>query len=384
MMKDVDALGYDDPEERDAAAARLVAAGDAIRPVLEQALASPDSEVAGRAREVMRRWETAKEDARRRFWKEKARAVQLSWDRARIYEFLKQVRPSDPRWPVSPSSAGYSYDGDPMTYYDLHSLDETFNLYVVWNDEHVRNGIRSYEVVGFPDLRGWMEPDLYDSIAALHRVRECDSVLLIRAVNALRPLGKGNAVRALRAYYDLALRLRPADRHKHDVDELRLRPVVELLFASVAGKSSIPDWLRIDLAVECDIPLSVKREPIGRSGPPPDVLAHLEFAASPTSAIRARPLRPTASPLEAINRLIEAGRWEALGVPGERELWEWRGVPGKALGAVYHLFPANSIDPHWDCCHRATAKESWRKIVEQARSLGIAWDPEREDFVAAR
>src|SRR4029077_16688227 len=104
-----------------------------------------------------------------------------------------------------------------------------------------RQGIRSTEVVGFPDALNRLAPELRDSVAAIHRSPspqrglEFSPLRLIRAVNSLHALGKENALKALWAYDRIARELSLEDRTKYHVDEYRILPIVHLLFESPPG-----------------------------------------------------------------------------------------------------------------------------------------------------
>jgi hypothetical protein len=280
----------------------------------------------------------------------------------------------------------------------LYSLDDTYSLHVVWKDSAARRGIRSADVVGLPDLRHRIDPDLFDAVSAIHRSPSAqgglgfDPLPLIRAVNALQPLGKEKALKALRAYCTLARKLSYAEVRKYSVDEYRILPIVQILFESPSGHMpefalggpDVPSpgkdlWPLFPLAVVQDVPFMVVSGYF-LAGRPQDAEDHLRLDLGP---LRSSPLSPRATALEAADELTESGAWKALKLqPGEvgRKRWQIRHQALRLMASIFSLLPEESSS---DCCVDPTETQ-WRAAVARARSAGVVWSPELHDFILGR
>ena len=75
-------------------------------------------------------------------WKEKTSAIRSEWGRKELGEFLEGIRVPSPHRPAFLNGGGFSVAGGPLTFFDVHSLDETYALYVVWKTENSAQGIR--------------------------------------------------------------------------------------------------------------------------------------------------------------------------------------------------------------------------------------------------
>src|SRR5437868_2994399 len=80
-------------------------------------------------------------------WQEKTRAIRNSWTRTELQAFLDSIRVPDPQQQILLDGGGFGAGSGPMTYFNLYSLDDTFALYVIWENPGARQGIRSTEVV---------------------------------------------------------------------------------------------------------------------------------------------------------------------------------------------------------------------------------------------
>jgi len=324
----------------------------------------------------------APQDAKRQAWIEKTRAIPSSWGRKELDGVAAHV-----------DGGGFSAESVPMTYFDLYELDETFTLYVVWNGQDVREGIRSTEVVSFQDLRPRVDPELFEAVAAIHRSPsaqrglEFNPVRLIRAVNVLQALGKEKALKALWAYVHLAGELPVADGFKYQVDEYRVLPVARLLFNGPpfvlgAGDISPPEgkeWPLFPIVVVQDLPfMLVSGYILAGRGQSAD-----EYLRGTAGSLREAPLAPRVTALEAADELTQSETWKALRLgPGNegRKRWQLRAQALRALSPVFTRRPEETSN---DCCVDPTEPQ-WRATLERAKSAGILWCPELQEFIIGR
>lgn len=335
---------------------------------------------------------------RRTLWRERVRGIRPEFDRKDIEAFLDSVRVPAAHRPPYLSGGGFSDEDHPMTHFELYSLDETFALYLVWKGEPAKDGIRSAEVVAFEDLKSRVDPALWDAVEAIHRSPSgqqglgFDPVCLIRAVNALQPLGKEKALEALRAYDRLAGELSFADHHKYQIDEYRILPIVQLLFESPAGSMppfalgagdlappEPPHCPLFPLVLSQDVPFMLVTG-YTLAGIPEMAADRLKLKLGP---IRSAPLSPRVTALEAADDLIRSEAWAALGLQAGqagRKRWELRRQALRALSTVFAPRPEETTN---DCCVDPTETQ-WRATVARASSSGVLWSPEIQDFILGR
>lgn len=338
---------------------------------------------------------------RRAYWREQAAGAFACRSRGDLERFLDRIRVLPPRRPRHAGGGSYSLRGGATVYDDLYPLDETDDLYVVWNDRDPEKGIRSVEVVGFPDLRARIKPEHFDALQAVHRSPTAgnswsfDPVLLIRAVNAVRSLG-AEAVPALKAYADLARKLPFEESRKYSLDEYRLFPIVQLhsrapapfkLGAALVAAPGADTWPLFPLVLEQDVPFSVVPG-YDLGGKPEDVVGRLGSA----FALRAAPLAPAVDPVAAVEALTASPRWAALAAAAEpwtpeqmtRGMKELkRLVRRQAVEALAPVYRPSEDDASGSCCGDPSEAD-WRRVVEEVRALGLRWDPARQDFVRSR
>ena len=332
-------------------------------------------------------------------WTERIQAaIQLSWGRKELENLLDEIRTPGTQRPSRLDGGGFSIDAAPMTFYDLYSLDETFSLYVVWRGEDARRGIRSMEVVGLPDLGRRIDPELVEAVAAIHRSPSAErglefgSLRLIRAVNALQLLGKEKALKALWAYDRLAHDLSYEERQKYQVDEYRILPLVRLLFEGPGGRrppfllgaGDVADpgddsWPLFPIVLVQDVPFMMVSG-YALAGKAQSASAHLRGELGP---MRAAPLAPRATPLDAADELTQSAVWKSLKLgPGNEGRKKWQ-IRRQALGAVASIFALRPEESSNDCCVDPTETQ-WRAAVERAASSGLIWSPEIQDFILGR
>jgi hypothetical protein len=322
-------------------------------------------------------------DPQRQAWIEKAGSIPASWGRKDLDAFGPHL-----------DGGGFSVGSAPLTAFDLYELDETFALYVVWKDLDVQRGIRSTEVVAFKDLRSRIDPDLYDAVLAIQRSPsaqrglEFDPLRLIRAVNALQALGKEKALKALRAYERLDGDLSQEERRKYQVDEYRILPIARLLFETAppfalgAGDVAAPEggaWPQFPIVLAQDVPfMMVSGYTLAGKGQ-----RAAEYLKSSFGPLRAAPLAPRGTALEAADELTQSAAWASLrlGAGNEgRKRWQIR---RQALGALSAIFAPRPEETSNDCCVDPTETQ-WRATVARAASSGILWSPEIQAFIVGR
>lgn len=338
---------------------------------------------------------------RRNYWQDRVQGAFACRSRADLDSFLDRIRSLPPRRPRSIGGGSYQLGRQARVYDDLCPLDDVYDLYVIWNGKQPEEGIRSLEIVGFPDLQPRIPPEYFDVLQAVHHSPSVgnswsfDLVLLLRAVNALGTLG-GGARSALRAYSDLAHHLSFEEQRKYAVDEYRLIPILQIHSKNPSrfglGNAGVSDpgsetWPLFPMTLEGDVPFLVVRE-YTRMGQPEDVRRRLgaEFQLRPV------PLAPVSDPVEAAEVLLQSPRWAALLGASDRSnpsLTE-RGardlkmmVRGQALEALAPLYRPPADESPKNCCEDPS-ETRWRQVVQEVRSLGIRWDPGRQDFVRSR
>lgn len=341
------------------------------------------------------------EAARRGFWREEAAGIFGCRSYRAVDDYLDGIRVLPPHLPRHVAGGGYALQGGAMVYDDLYTLDENFDLYVIWNGEGPSGGVRSVEVVGFVDLRPRFRPDHFEALRALHRSVsvgtswDFDQVLLIRAANAVRSLG-AEAAPALRAYAALAAELPVEELRKRRLDARRLFPVIQLHCTNPSpfrlgdGGVAYPGpatWPLFPLTLEGDLPFLVVSG-YTLFGVGEDPVRRLDEG----FALRADPLAPTLDPVAAVESLTSSPRWAALlsardpwrEPPSDREgkaLKQW--VRRQALQALSSVYRAPDEDVAKGCCEDPS-EQAWRRVVDEVRALGIRWDPVRQDFVRSR
>jgi len=341
------------------------------------------------------------EDARRTHWRGEVQGIFACRSRNDLEAFLDRIRKLPPRRPRNAGGGSYELGSRGWVYDDLYPLDEIYDLYIVWNDKARESGIRSVEVVGFPDLRAKINPGHFNALMALHRsppAENCwsfDPVLLLRAINALRELGS-EAQPALRSYVDLARRLPFEERRKYSLDETRLFPVLQIHSTSPspfrlgAGGVSNPGaatWPLFPLVLEGDLPFIVVMDYF-RAGKGEDPSGRL----GPGFVLRAAPMSPGTNPVEAVEALTASSRWVALleasdsenPKPTAQRAKQLRQlIRSQALEALAPIYSPPPDEPLQDCC-KDPDEIRWTRVVQEVRALGIRWDPGRQDFIRTR
>jgi hypothetical protein len=229
---------------------------------------------------------------------------------------------------------------------------------------------------------------------------------VIRAVNALQPLGKEKALAAVSEFMRVSSEMTDTDSWEYLILVLRsLFEVPDIPTAFYDDETPklpgvmLPDttnWIGLDdprllprfpITIEGDIPFLLSTGPRFSTGPGPEPLLHVAYFRK-YGTLRAKPLAPTNKPFAAIARLIDSPRWRPKTKgPGSLDspVWSGRGMRNQALrllDTVHALEPDDDTDYLLFCCC-ATAQERKKeeaenkRIVDEVSKLTIRWDPER-------
>jgi hypothetical protein len=145
------------------------------------------------------------------------------------------------------------------TAYRRYSLGNDAHLILAFGDVSDPNGnidkndkVTAIEIIHFDDLKDQVPAGLFPYVRLIHQSPSVngeyfDPVPLIRAVNALQPLGQEKALRALREYVKLVATMDAADPERewrYDLDEQRVFLIARTLFVRKDGDRQMP-WMAI-------------------------------------------------------------------------------------------------------------------------------------------
>lgn len=215
------------------------------------------------------------------------------------------------------------------------------------------------------------------------------AVKLIRAVNALQPVGKNRALEHLQEYTQLTngieyfeegdvvfwiIRLlfepaRPGDR----------TPRPGISWALVQHDSPMAaNWAIAPMACVNDIPMMVGRR-IAMGGVPEHPSSHIQWARR-FGVMRDKPLRPTSDPLAAAESLLSSRRFRFL-VAGEHDFTRTgRRIRDQALA----MLPNDSGPLMARYGDKTAVDKEWRERMKAAQSKEIVWDAEQQAFVTGK
>jgi hypothetical protein len=209
-----------------------------------------------------------------------------------------------------------------------------------------------------------------------------NGVELIRAVNALRLLGKERAIAVLEEHAALT----------RDFDYLSERDVVfwiiRLLFEPIRVGDRIPipmvagylvtgdgvqalQWPLNPMAVSEDVPFMMGGHPVGWTGQREKPSSHIQWARL-HGVIRDDPIVPTANPLAAAQSILESRRFKAL--DNFCRAVTTTAIRSQALAMVEGLIEQAPA-------HNLVDDDRWRAALKAATERGIHWDLKREQFV---
>lgn len=213
-----------------------------------------------------------------------------------------------------------------------------------------------------------------------------NSVNLIRAVNALRPLGKQRALATLEKYVELL------GEHATLVEQEVIFWIIRLLFEPVALGDAIPVpgigmhllnreapesalWPLNPMEVVNDIPFMVGR-PYGFEGEYESPALHIARIRIPC-VLREHPLSPTLNPLVAAEMLLSSPKFKRLGNLDRKSAIE--SIRKQALAMVPDLLEPLPERRFFDDPSDNTV---WQERLAKARALRIEWDPQADRFVS--
>jgi hypothetical protein len=212
-----------------------------------------------------------------------------------------------------------------------------------------------------------------------------DGVEIIRAVNALQPLGKKRALAILEEYVELTRSF------EYFSEPEIVFWIIRLLFEPIRLEDRIPSpaiavflddrqsveamkWPLNPMAVSGGIPFMVGGQ-VSMSGRPELPSSHIRWAEL-QGVIRDDLLVPTTNPLAAAEAILGSRRFKALDnfsrVQGTRE------IRSQALAMVDEMLEPNSAHA------AADHDDGWRACVRAAAERGIHWDAKREQFVSQK
>ncbi|MBC8354469.1 MAG: hypothetical protein H8E66_20945 [Planctomycetes bacterium] len=214
-----------------------------------------------------------------------------------------------------------------------------------------------------------------------------DGTALIRAVNALRKLGKERALLALEDYIHLT-----DENYDYNGDQETVFWIIRLLFEPILLDDSIPPpaiylhlidhdsadfpmWPLNPIDRVEDIPFMVGIQTAG-SGMPEHPSSHIEWARR-HGVIRDEPLRPTKHPLAAAEQLLRSKKFSRL----HEQL---RGIAVTSIRSQALAMIPGILEPLPDIRHDAPERQAhWEARLREADRLGITWDVEMQSFVVS-
>lgn len=243
---------------------------------------------------------------------------------------------------------------------------------------------------GFAELRGEIPADVYPQVELIHRAPrlrsfDFDPAALIRAVNALWPLGRERALAALRVYCRVAA-ANDRRRERYDLDEQRVFAIVRLLFVPndaqawpVVGAgdpvgvrlADAAPWPLFPLALVQQIPffLPIAYDVLGAG--PQSPTEHLDFCAA-HCRMRDAPLAPSASPVAAVEELTASPAWRTLAAVRSPLLGLDSQLRLQALRALTPSLPRDTLKHDPDA--------EWSRRRSELARRPIRWDARAQRF----
>jgi hypothetical protein len=216
-----------------------------------------------------------------------------------------------------------------------------------------------------------------------------NGVELIRAVNALQPLGKERALTVLQKYAELT---RSFD---YGSDQEIVFWIIRLLFKPIRPEDRIPppatgvslderplrlerrpfveelNWPLNPLAVSADVPFMVGTRVGAGSGQSELPSTYIDWARL-HGVIRDGPLVPTANPVAAAETILES--YKFMGLDDFSRAEATKAIRLQASAMVEGLLqPIRASE--------AARNDRWRALLRVAEERGIHWDAKGEQFV---
>jgi hypothetical protein len=216
-----------------------------------------------------------------------------------------------------------------------------------------------------------------------------NGVHLIRAANALQPLGKERALVVLEQYIELTkgrgyvfdqdivfwiIRVLFEPGRFGDPYRIGAR-IPSPMIAVFLDDRQLADemkWPLNPMEISEDIPFMVGHQ-IGMGGMPEHPSSHIRWARL-HGEIRDKPLVPTANPLAAAEAILKSRRFQALD-----EFSRSQGIASIRLQAMAMV--GGLLEPIGPC--EADHDDLWKARLEAAIQLDIHWDAKREMFATA-
>jgi hypothetical protein len=311
------------------------------------------------------------------------------------------------------SAADNARPGHPHAY-ERYGLADGALLIVRYDNVHDDHGtprendlVAAATVVRFDDLRDQIPTDAYDAVRAVHLSPSLDDhnpLSLVRAVNALHPLGKDKILAALSAYVRLAVAL-PRDNSapndpdrawRYDLDPQRVLLLTRLLFVGNDGHPDTPpiatgqpdphvapdseDWPLFPLALQDDLPffLAPSYFPADQPQPPADAIEFCRHHGS----LRPTPLAPRTSPQLAAEKLLESPAWKRLFTQRDDNRPR-QAIRTQAVRSVTGT-PFRSSADDCACMPRYLANSLWTAYLQDPALANLHWDPIPQKFTAPR
>lgn len=332
---------------------------------------------------------------------------------AQVTERLDREYPQkDLGWTGSPRANG-------TVFLSRYRLDRETYLHLTFKNVRGRLGnLRDDDIVAeaniarFDELIDEVPADTFESIRIIHRSPAFMGpafapVSLIASVNHLRQLGADEAVRRLRIYHDLAVPLNGDRRWRFDLDEQRLFLILRLLFIRKDGdprmprimigaispsvRDDDPNWPLFPLVVCGDIPfLFVTTIILG--GQPESPLRHIDYCQA-TCVLRAQPLTPSISPIEAAEQLYGTKEWSQLfpkqftgtgPSPYPADCFLRTSVRYQAMACLPPALTLTSealgrLNPL--CVGAKNAEIAWSACLQELQPHRLCWDANAQAFV---
>ena len=330
-------------------------------------------------------------------------AIKAGMTHAEVERLIQRLRPGD-----GFNDAASLGKGLTISRYTLgdgtYLLLEYRNVADRWGNLGDNDKVATVQVLHFDDLKKQVPEDLFQAVRLIHLSSSVagynfDSTSLIRAVNGLYPLGKQKALKVLGAYH--ALNGDDWDRQfRYDLDEQRIFLVLRLLFVRTDGESQMPcmqigatspevepenkDWPLFPLTVQNDIPFCLSSG-YSLAGEAESPLRHVDYCEK-NCTLRKLPLRPSASPLQAMQSICAAEQWHRLfRKEGEGDSTEYL-LRLEALRAVSNITrkPSDMREFCPTCVSKKDADKAWGQYLGDNRLMNAKWDAERQQFVGSR
>jgi hypothetical protein len=265
-----------------------------------------------------------------------------------------------------------------------HSGNDGRNQTVIWNSKApaIPSSVQMLTVPAAPELSRELA---FINRASGWPFANPNGVDLIRAVNALQPLGKEQALRVLEQYVDLT------QDSEYGSDQEIVFWIIRLLFEAALIGDRIPSpgiavwlddrelpeamkWPLNPMTVEGDIPFMVGYR-IGMSGPPEHRSAHIRWARL-HGVIREEPLVPKVNPPAGAEAILQSRRFKALSEYSRME--STRAIQSQAFAMVQDLGLVQADK------HNPVDDAQWRSSLKAAADAGVRWDAKSEQFVTGR